>query len=164
MSARRRELLAALAVVAVAGCSGGGSGAGAHASGPSGIRGTELPTFSCDAKPSGKALRVEPSHVVELLVCPVAAPEPFNRPSQPITLARGGTRFTELLHALSAPDEAHSGPGQACPAYAELVPPIVARTGSVDLLVHIPADSCGHSRPAARSALTSIINGSSATQ
>lgn len=148
--------MVALALVTASSCSGASSGGTSHATGPSGIRGTELPSLSCHATADGKALRIAPATVVELRVCPITAPEPFDRPSRPISLTRGSPRFGNFIAALSAPDEAPTK-GQLCPEYAELLPQLIASTGSTALLVHVPSDGCGHSLPAARAALNSVI-------
>jgi hypothetical protein len=157
MNAARWRALAALVALAAAGCSGGSSGGDTRASGPRGIRGTELPSFSCGASADGKALRVASAKVVELRVCPVGAPEPFNKPSHPVSLTRASSRFDSLLNALSEPDEP-ADKTQVCPEYAELLPRMIASTGATALLVHIPSDACGHSLPAARTALSSVIS------
>jgi len=160
---RRSALVAAGAfgAIVVAGC-GGSSGAGSQSAGPSGIRGTELPAFSCGASADGKALRVRPGAVLEIRVCPLAAPEPFNRPARSVSLMRGSRPFQIFLSALSLPD-APAQKQQLCPEYAELLPTVIARTATTAVLVHLPSDACGHSLPAVSTALSSVIDGSSAT-
>jgi len=160
---RRCALAAGVVVtlVVLVGCSGSSS-RGTHARGPSGIRGTELPAFGCGAKADGTALMVAPADVIELRVCPVVAPSPFNRPPQPITLARGSTRFEALVSALSLPDGERAA-GVMCPEYAELLQPVLARTESTALLVHLPVDGCDHTLAPVSAALGAVINGTSAT-
>ena len=155
-----RIAVAAAAVAVVAGCSS--DGGGSHSAGPRGIRGTELSAFACNAKAAGKAVRLPPSDVLELRVCPVSAPEPFNRPDRPVSLVRGSTRFQSFLAALSLPDEAAKGQ-QACPAYAELLPTVIARTKTVALIAHLPVDACGHTLGPVSAALASVIGTPSAT-
>lgn len=112
-------------------------------------------TFSCAAKPDGKALTVAPRRVERLRVCAVTAPTPFNRPAHPITLTYGDSRFSALLRALSLPD-GQASPGQACPEYAELLPSVIASTAAGALLVHLPVDGCDHSLPAVSAALGAV--------
>ncbi|HVV75794.1 MAG TPA: hypothetical protein VHC43_07130 [Mycobacteriales bacterium] len=142
------------AAFTVAGCSAGSS-AVVQSAGPSGIRGTELASFGCPPKPTGTAAKVAPSSVVELTVCPTLAPSPFNKPDRAISLARDSTRFETLLTALSLPDQA-AAKGELCPEYAELIAPIIAKTASTSLLVHVPSDGCGHMLPAVRTALSAV--------
>lgn len=141
----------ALCVSLVGGC----SGSSAPAAGSRGVRGTELPSFSCDAKADGAALKISPAAVLELLVCPVVAPSPFNRPSKPIELVRGSAGFEGLLTALSLPDEPRDKT-KVCPAIAELLPRVLVKTASSAVLVHLPDDSCGQSLPAVRQALSRL--------
>ena len=153
-----RRALRTGCLLAVAAVLGGCSSSGvAHKAGPTGIRGTELSSYSCGAQADGKALKVAPVTVLEIQICPVSAPSPFNRPAQPISLARGSTRFESLLTALSLPD-APAGHQQLCPEYAELLPQILARTTTAAVLVHLPSDACGHSLPAVSKALSAVIN------
>lgn len=149
----------AAASICLSSCSGGHPTA--RSAPPSAaIRGSALSAFACSAKPGAQQLSVDPATVVELRVCALSAPAPFNRPAHAISLSRSSAGFDGLLRALSLPDES-STPGQMCPEYAELRAPILARTASQDLLVHLPADGCDHTLPAVSSALAAVTNGSS---
>jgi hypothetical protein len=139
-------------VTALGACSGGSSGQ------PSPtvmqlIRGTAVSSFSCVASGDGPTVQVPPASVVELRVCPILAPEPFDQPNHPISLRPGSVQFNQFVSALSLPD-VPANEGQLCPEYAELLPTIVAKTATVALRVHPPSDACGHILPAVRSALT----------
>jgi hypothetical protein len=48
-------------------------------------------------------------------------------------------------------------PGQACPLYAELLPRIVATTGSAAFAVHLPADGCQHVLSSVNATLGAVI-------
>jgi hypothetical protein len=85
-------------------------------------------------------------------VCPILAPEPFDQPNHPISVRPGSVQFNHFVSALSLPD-VPANKDQLCPEYAELLPTIVAKTGTVALRVHPPSDACGHILPAVRSAL-----------
>lgn len=147
----------AAVVMCLSSCAGGHSSGGGPAPVASSIRGSDLPGFSCKATSGGQSLSVKPAAVIELRVCALAAPSPFNRPPHPISLARSTTGFAALLRALSLPD-ASPTPGQMCPAYAELRPAILARTGSQAMLVHEPVDGCDHALPAVSAALAAVID------
>ncbi|MGN6473445.1 MAG: hypothetical protein ACTHK4_07325 [Mycobacteriales bacterium] len=103
-------------------------------------------------------MRLPAASVRELRICPVVAPSPFNRPQHAITLAPGSTHFEALLSALSLPDGVRA-PNVMCPAYAELIQPVHAQTGSGPLLVHLPVDGCDHTLPAVSAALNAVLNG-----
>jgi hypothetical protein len=144
---------AALWAVALSGCGGASGGVDHPPPAQLGIRGTLLPTFSCDASAAGGAVQVGSADVLEVRLCPLAAPPPFDRPAA--TLTAGSAGFARLLSALSLPDVAPS-PGTMCPEYADLVQPVIARTASAALLVHLPVDGCDHTLPAVSSALAAI--------
>jgi hypothetical protein len=165
---RSRSAVLAAGVLATAttvgGCSGSSSG-GSPAPGPGLVRGTQLPSFSCDA--AGDAadgagstasidVKAAPADVLSTRICPLNQPEPFNRPPAPVTLVRGSPHFQALVTALSLAD-AERDPMQACPEYAELRAPIIGRTASSAFLVHYPADSCGHTLPAVSRVLSDIL-------
>lgn len=74
-----------------------------------------------------------------------------------MTLSSGDPRFAPLASALSEADlPRQSGP---CPLYADVVQPVLARTTSQVLWVHVPVDGCGHYRTEARAALRSVSPG-----
>jgi hypothetical protein len=152
----RRVLLGVAGAGLVAACSSSSSGAPGHSS-LGGIRGTEIPAFSCSAAADGTARKVVASTVTRLRVCALAAPTPFNRPSKPITIRRGDLHFVQMLGALSLAD-LPAQEGQMCPEYAELLPKVLAEGESGALLVHLPTDGCGHLLPAVRAALGAILN------
>ncbi|HVT21253.1 MAG TPA: hypothetical protein VHE57_07700 [Mycobacteriales bacterium] len=98
-----------------------------------------------------------PAAVTTLRVCPVVAPSPFNKPATAVTLPVGDPRFTDLLRALSLPDLPRAK-GMMCPLYADLVQPVLARTASTAILVHLPVDGCDHVLSSVRSALAVVVN------
>jgi hypothetical protein len=150
-----RLSLATAAVVsaaALAGCSA--SSGGAHHPPPVlGIRGTALPTFSCHVAAGSRAVQVRSAAVLEVRLCPLSAPAPFSR--RAVTVTARSVGFTQLVSALSLPDVTRS-PGMMCPEYAELLQPVIARTASTALLVHLPVDGCDHTLAAVSSALAAV--------
>lgn len=149
-----------LALVTAAGCggssSGGSKGGGTTPPGPGAMRGVRLASFSCGATAGNEEVRVAPQEVRRIRVCALPAPAPFNRPAHAVTLAAGDQKFAALVQALALPD-ASPTPGQMCPEYAELRPPILAATGSVAFRVAVPVDGCDHTLPAVGAALVAVL-------
>jgi hypothetical protein len=125
--------LAGVVGVLAAGCSSGSTTQSARPT----IRGAQVPTFSCGARATTQQVEVAPAAVTGLLLCrsvPV-----YNRV---VRVTPSDRVFTALVRALSVPDEPRAS--GACPAYADVPQPVVARTASETLVVHIPVDGCGH--------------------
>jgi hypothetical protein len=114
------------------------------------LRGTSLPAFSCTAKSDGTPVKVAPSTVTEIRVCPLSTPVGGHRA---YTVSQGSPHFAPLVRALAVPDGNRS-PGVMCPMYAQLIQPVIGDSTSGPLLIHVPVDGCGHYLPGAMSALT----------
>lgn len=151
--------LAAATVTACASTSPSGSGATTSvpesttttSAGPRELRGSPVARFACPTTPTegGRApVRVAVSSVTGVLLCPTATP---SGSGSEVTLTPSDPAFDPLLVALARPDDPRStGP---CPMYADLVQPVVARTSSVVILVHVPVDGCLHYQAPARAAI-----------
>jgi hypothetical protein len=137
----------------LAGCGGGSGNSSVHSGGGGQggwIRGDAIGVFSCTAKSEGTSVRVAPSTVSEIRVCPLKTPVGTHHA---YAIERGSPQFAPLVRALAAPDGKHT-PGVMCPMYAQLIQPVIADSASGPLLVHVPVDGCGHYLPGAMSALT----------
>ena len=120
------------------------------------LRGEVTGPFVCPpagADP-GSGATLPAASVTELLICSPAVP---NGPRAAVTVGPSSPQFGPLLSALSGRDEPRAA-GQICPLYADVVQPVLARTASTVLVVHIPVDSCGHYQAAARTALHSVTS------
>lgn len=114
------------------------------------LRGTVSDSFNCPPSGGGASSTVSTSAVTALLVC-------GREGKEDVTLSPGDRRFAPLVSALSEADlPRQSGP---CPLYADVVQPVLARTASQVLVVHVPVDGCGHYRTEARAALRSVTAG-----
>ena len=121
------------------------------------VRGEPVSAFACPG-PGSAAMpsrSVPAASVTELLVCSPRVPNGGEGTS--VAVPRSSPHFGPLLSALSAADMPHStGP---CPLYADVAQPVVARTATGILLVHIPVDGCDHNQGAAATALRSARGG-----
>ena len=107
---------------------------------PAGLRGVRVRAFACTPRPISAASSPEPVAVPDaFLLCPLGVPE---QPDRAVTVAAGRPSFAALVAALSAADEP---PGKGvCPAYADALQIVLARTHAGVYLVTIPTDSCRH--------------------
>jgi hypothetical protein len=105
-----------------------------------GLRGIPVSRFECHPPPElpvAKPKRLATPQA--LLLCPPGLP---GQSSRPVTITANQGSFAALISALSRPDEPKTG--AVCPAYADLIQVVLARTGENAYRVSLPADGCGH--------------------
>jgi len=116
-----------------------------------GLRGFPVRNFECPPHAMSSGARPIPIEAVQaLLLCPLSMP---GVSGEAVTVRADQPIFNRMISALSAADEPSIG-GGPCPAYADLLQVVLAKTSGSAYEVSIPTDACGHYQPAALDALS----------
>jgi len=107
---------------------------------PPGLRGVPVRAFECPSRfVSAAAVPTQIDAPEALLLCPLGMP---GQPSNAVTVPATQAIFPALVAALSRAHEPSTG--AVCPAYADLMQVVLAKTRSGTFQVSIPTDGCGH--------------------
>jgi hypothetical protein len=114
------------------------------------LRGIPVRNFQCPPRPASSRVSSIPIEGVQaLLLCPTSAP---GRSLKTVKVGANQPSFEVLVSALSAADEPPTS-GAVCPAYADLLQYVLAKTRTGEYQVSIPTDACGHYQRGALDAL-----------
>ena len=114
-----------------------------------GLRGVQVLAFECPARPIAPGASPTPISTPQtLLLCPLGFP---GQASSAVTVTPTQPIFRALIAALSRVHEPASG--AVCPAYADLMQDVLAKTRDGVYQVSIPTDGCGHYQRGALEAL-----------
>jgi hypothetical protein len=106
----------------------------------SGLRGIRVEAFACPPHFVAPAANATPIGTPEaLLLCPLGFP---GQAGKAVTVVPGRPIFRALITALSRARERSTG--AVCPAYADLMQVVLAKTRDGIYQVSVPTDGCGH--------------------
>jgi hypothetical protein len=97
-------------------------------------------SFDCPATPVAPTGNPQPIDSAEAIrLCPIGIP---GGGTATVTLTAGQPAFAPLIAALSVPDQPPTG--AVCPAYADALQSVLAKSGATVFAVKVPIDGCNH--------------------